>query len=195
MVFSTIKTLTNRLMKRITRPKAVHFRHGRSDISPLYESFFSCTVVLNAAENIILYDRAIMDMPLPGGFPEIRRQAGDIVNQQLADSPLQDGLAEKVRRLLTARTHLLNASVGQIARSLNMSVRTLQRRLAESGYGLRDLRDQVKCELAAQALKSRTLSMDEISEKLGFSDRHSFTRAFKRWSGISPNAYRKARVP
>lgn len=195
MVFSTIRTLTNRLMKKITRPKAVHFRHGRSDISPLYESFFSCRVVLNASENIIMYERAVMDIPLPGGFPEIRRQAGDIVNQQLADSPFQDGLTEEVRRLLTLKTDLLNASVDQIARFLNMSVRTLQRRLSESGYDLRDLRDQVRFELAAQALRSRTLSMDEISEKLGFSDRHSFTRAFKRWSGISPSGYRKALVP
>ena len=195
MIFSSIKTLTNRLMKKSVSPKAVHFRHGRSEITPLYTDFFGSAIVLNAPGNAIIYDRAIMDIPLPGGFPEIRRQAGNIVNQQIADSPLHGGLGEEIKRLLVKRGDLLNAPVKQLARSLNMSARTLQRRLAEDGYGLSELRDQIRFQLAAEALKSKRLSIEEISEKLGFSDRRSFTRAFRRWSGLSPSVYHKKPSP
>ena len=136
-----------------------------------------------------------MDIPLPGGLPEIRRQAGDILNQQIADSPLHDGLAESIRKLLVQRNDLLNASLKQVATSLNMSARTLQRRLAENGYGWSELRDRIRFQMAVQALQSRRLNIEEIGEKLGFSDRHSFTRAFKRWSGHSPSAYRRKHSP
>lgn len=195
MVFSSIKTLVNRLMKKTVPPKAVHFRHGRSEIIPLYVDFFGCAVVLNAPENIIRYKRVIMDLPLPGGFPDIRRQAGNILDQQIADSPLHDGPAEEIRRLLAERNDLLNAPLRELARSQNISARTLQRRLAEKGYGWSELRDQIRFQLAVQALRSGQLSIEEISEKLGFSDRHSFTRAFKRWSGYSPSVYRRKYSP
>jgi AraC-like DNA-binding protein len=191
MVFACIKTLTNRLMRKTVPPQAVHFRHGRSEITPWYVDFFGSTIVLNAPENAIIYDRAIMDIPLPGGFPELRRQAGNILNQMLADSPLQGGLVEDLKRLLASHGDVFNAPIAQVARSLNMSTRTLQRRLAACGHSLADVRDQVRFQLAAEALQSRRLSIEEIGELLGFSDRHSFTRAFKRWSGLTPSTYRK----
>jgi AraC-like DNA-binding protein len=136
-----------------------------------------------------------MDIPLPGRFPEVRQQAGKIVNQQMADSPLHGGLSDNLKRLLAKRGDLLNAPIEQVARSLNMSTRTLQRRLAENGHGFGEIRDQIIFQLAAQALKTKVLNIEEISEKLGFSDRHSFTRAFKRWSGLTPSAYRKKSSP
>ena len=191
MIFTCIKTIVNRLMKKTVLPKAVYFRHGRSELTPLYEDFFGSVIVLNAPENAIIYDRTIMDLPLPGGFPEIRRQAGSIVNQQLASSPLCGGLLEDLERLLAARGELLNAPIEQIARSLNMSARTLQRRLAENGHSITGMRNLIRFKLAIQALQSKRHNIEEIAEKLGFSDRHCFTQAFKRWSSLSPSAYRK----
>lgn len=191
MVFSSIKTLVNRLMKKTVLPKAVYFRHCRSEIAPLYADFFGSEIVLNARDNGISYESIIMDVPLPGGLPEIHQQAGNILNQQIADSPLHDVLAEEIRMLLVKRNDLLNASLKQVAEFLSMSSRTLQRRLAENGYGWSELRDQIRLQLAVQALRSKRLNIEEISDKLGFSDRHSFTRAFKRWSGYPPSAYRR----
>ena len=191
MALACIKGLTNRLMRKTVSPQAVHFRHGRSEITPWYADYFGSAIVLNAPENAIIYDRAIMDIPLPGRFTELRQQAGNIVNQQMADSPLQGGLADDLKRLLATHGYLFNAPIDQVARSLNMSVRTLQRRLAENGHSFADLRDQIRFQLAAEALKSKRKSIEEIGDKLGFSDRHSFSRAFKRWSGLTPSTYRK----
>ena len=195
MVFSYIKTLVNRLLKKTVPPRTVYFRHGRYEIASLYVDFFGSPIILNAPENSIRYESTIMDIPLPGGLPEIKQQAADILNQQIADSPLRDGLVEAIRKLLVKRNDLLNASLQQVATSLNMSARTLQRRLAENGYGWSELRDRIRFQLAVQALKSRRLTIEEISDKLGFSDRHCFTRAFKRWSGHSPSTYRRKHSP
>ena len=191
MALACIKSLTNRIMRKTVAPQAVHFRHGQSEITPWYADFFGCIIVLNAPENAIIYDRAIMDIPLPGRFTEIRQQAGNILNQQMTDSPLQGGLAEDLKRLLATHGDLFNAPIEQVARSLNMSTRTLQRRLAENINSYAEIRDQIRFQLAAEALKSKRKSIEEIGDKLGFSDRHSFSRAFKRWSGLTPSTFRK----
>ena len=104
---------------------------------------------------------------------------------------LRSGLVDDLKRLLAVHTDLLHAPIDRVARALNISSRTLQRRLAENFQSLAGLRDQVRFQLAAEALKSKRKSIEEIGDKLGFSDRHSFSRAFKRWSGLTPSTYRK----
>ena len=61
----------------------------------------------------------------------------------------------------------------------------------EEGVSFLELKDQIRYNLAVSALKSKKSSIEDISEALGFSDRNCFTRAFKRWSGVSPSAFRQ----
>jgi AraC-like DNA-binding protein len=78
-----------------------------------------------------------------------------------------------------------------VAAALHLSERSLQRRLAEAGtrYGeiLRDTRHQLACSY----LRDPRVSIGEIAWLLGFADQSSFTRAFRRWEGRSPTAYRE----
>ena len=191
MVFSTIKTMFSKLLKKDYSPKSVHFSHQETRLLPIYEACFHSSIVFDAPENAMIFERAILDMPLPGGFPEIHRQAKQLIDQQLSDNPLQKGLAKKISRIMKTNENLINAPIEHIAQSLHMSSRTLQRRLTAEGVSFAKLRDQIRFKLAVPALKSEKLSIEEVSEDLGFSDRHSFTRAFKRWSGVSPSAFRK----
>jgi AraC-like DNA-binding protein len=70
-----------------------------------------------------------------------------------------------------------------------MSVRTLKRKLAEEGTSYSDLTDQVQLGRAV-SLRRSVLTVDEIADRLGYSDAANFTRAFRRWTGKSPRAYR-----
>ncbi|MBW2366577.1 MAG: AraC family transcriptional regulator ligand-binding domain-containing protein [Deltaproteobacteria bacterium] len=191
MVFSTIKTLFSRLLNKDFLPKFVHFRHQESRLLSIYEECFRCSVTLDASENAIIFNQSILDAPLPGGFPEIHHQAEQLIDQQLSDSPLQKGLAKSITRIMQKRKSLLTEPIEHVARCLYMSSRTLQRRLSEEGVSFIELKDQIRYKLAVSALKSGKLSIEDISEELGFSDRHSFTRTFKRLSGVSPSAFRK----
>jgi len=191
MVFSAINSTVKKLTKAAYFPKAVHFCHHKQELAPIYENCFKCDIRLGAEANAIIYDSAILDRPLPGGFPEIHRQAEQIVERQLQDSPMRKGVAQKITRIMSRRKHLLNESIETVAGSLNLSTRTLQRRLTDEGVNFFELKERIRFDLAGTALKSRDLSIEEISEDLGFSDRHSFTRAFKRWSGVTPSAFRK----
>jgi AraC-like DNA-binding protein len=80
--------------------------------------------------------------------------------------------------------------LSDIASSLGMSARTLQRRLADEGHSFQSLVDRARQDLAQQLLKETDYSLAEIAFLTGFSEQSGFTRAFKRWAGQTPRSYR-----
>jgi AraC-like DNA-binding protein len=72
-----------------------------------------------------------------------------------------------------------------------MSMRTLQRRLSEEGVRFGDLLDDVRHAMAAEYLATDSMNLMEMAFLLGFSDPNSFFRAFRRWTGTTPDAYRR----
>jgi AraC-like DNA-binding protein len=108
--------------------------------------------------------------------------------------------AEKLPTSHRARQILLSQPPGHVseadvARALYISPRTLARRLRAEGNSFRRLRDEVRSELAAGHLRGSELSVDAIAGLLGYHDAANFRRAFKRWYGITPQAYRAGRAP
>ena len=191
MVFSTVRTIFSKLLKKDFPIKSVNFRHQEHHLLNIYEDFFHCSIILGAPVNAMLFKRSILDVPLPGGFPEIHQQAKQVIEQQISESPLQKGLVSRITQIMQKSKIMFTENIDHIAGSLHMSSRTLQRRLDQEGVSFMELKDQIRFKLAISAIKLGKLSIEQISEDLGFSDRHSFTRAFKRWSGVSPSAFRK----
>jgi AraC-like DNA-binding protein len=79
----------------------------------------------------------------------------------------------------------------QVAEALHVSVRSLQRKLADKGTSFAQLLEDTRRELARQYVSNSRLSVGEITYLLGFSDPANFTRAFRRWTGQSPSAFRQ----
>lgn len=122
--------------------------------------------------------------------------AGGIVKtldeyNQSAALPEVYGVPARVLEVLQRRVGRSGLSIGEIADDLNLSKRTLQRRLQQHSINFADLRDQVRFHHAIDFLIHQELSIDSISSALDFSDRTSFTNAFKRWTGLSPSTFRK----
>jgi len=101
------------------------------------------------------------------------------------------GVPARVVEVLERRIGQSPLSIGHIAEELNLSKRTLQRRLQQQDVSFADLRDQVRFHYSIDYLIKQHLSIDSISASLDFSDRTSFTNAFKRWTGLSPSTFRK----
>lgn len=77
-----------------------------------------------------------------------------------------------------------------VAKLLNLSTRTLLRRLEADGANFKKIRDQALFQRAIDALTIENMSATEVASRLGFSDPAHFTRAFTRWSGITPRAFK-----
>ena len=88
-----------------------------------------------------------------------------------------------------ANSKLPNAD--SVANALNMSVRTLHRRLTEDGTSFQDLKDRFRENLARHYLSRQELSVDSVSAIMGFQDNSAFYRSFKKWTGLSPGQYRR----
>ena len=93
-------------------------------------------------------------------------------------------LAERVKTLLQA-----GHDQSAIAEAFKMSTKTLARRLSLEGCSFRDLANEVKCARATSLIHAG-LTVESISEQLGYEDTRSFRRAFRRWMGASPSQYR-----
>ena len=81
-------------------------------------------------------------------------------------------------------------SEAAVARELNLSQRSLQRRLREQGTSFNELLDGIRHELSGQYVTDSSRSFTEIAFLLGFSEPSNFARAFKRWHGVAPGAFR-----
>ena len=82
-----------------------------------------------------------------------------------------------------------------VARAVGMSERTLYRRLAEDGLTYQSVLEKTQRSLAENLLSKSAFSIAEVAFLTGFSEQSSFTRAFKRWVGLSPGAFRKRELP
>ncbi len=115
-----------------------------------------------------------------------------VIDQCNPDSTLPDvkGISQKVVEAIVARQGLFSMEVNDVAEDLGLSVEELRYQLKQDGEEFRQLRTQVRHNLAVLHLIEGT-SIDDIACRLGFSARNTFTDAFKRWTGIPPNQFRK----
>jgi AraC-like DNA-binding protein len=162
------------------------------DLQP-YDDAFKCPLRFNVPANALLFARADATAPLATAHPQLAavhdRLAGEYL--QRLDPAQASGLvrAAIIRRLAGGEPRRPD-----IADELQISDRTLHRRLAAEGTSFQHLLDDTRRELARQYLGRSDLSLADAAYLLGFGDQSSFLRAFKRWFGTSPGRYR-ARLP
>jgi len=109
--------------------------------------------------------------------------------------PKGEADTDAVRRCLAGDLCNGQPTLQQIAPRLHMSPRTLHRRLDDEGTSFRHVLTEVRRELAARHLTERRLGVSEIAFLLGFSEPSAFHRAFKRWTGHAPLAFRESALP
>lgn len=128
---------------------------------------------------------------LPDADPELRR----LLQKQIdaLEARYHEDFPEQVRSVL--RTALLtgHAMADQVAALFSMHSRTLNRRLNAFGTGFQALVDEGRFEIARQMLEDSALLVSEIAASLDYADPSAFTRAFRRWSGTTPAAWRAKR--
>jgi AraC-like DNA-binding protein len=109
----------------------------------------------------------------------------------LAALPPASPLVAELRRAITAELRQGEPTLAQIGKRLGMSGRTLQRRLDDEQLRFGAMVDEIKAELAKARLADRSLAICEVAFLLGFADQSAFSRAFKRWTGMTPARWRR----
>lgn len=171
-------------------PRAVGFRHAPPrDLEP-YRPLFGRDVRFEQQHDELVLDRELLDRPQQQAEPSLASVLDQHLSSLLASAPA-DGFVERVDAALAAELERGEPSVGSIAARLHMSPRTLQRRLRDEGTSLTERLDRTRETLASRLLSEPSRSIGEVAFMLGFSEVSTFHRAFKRWTGLTPVAYRR----
>jgi AraC-like DNA-binding protein len=136
----------------------------------------------------LVFAASELDLPLVTADAAAKKLAADQLERELAQ--LSDGLVGKIRAHLAK--HDAPPTIVELARTLKLSPRTLKRRLADDGTTYTALRDGQRRQRAMLLLDDRSLSISEVALRLGYTELPNFTRAFRKWTGMTPAAYRGA---
>ncbi len=140
--------------------------------------------------NRLVFPAALLKKRLPNAAPELQERILQEVRKLDREWALD--FATKVRRVVRAGLIAGQHSVDQTAALFAMQRRTLCRRLQAEGTTYRDLVAEIRYEVGRQLLCDTRLPIHEIASAIGYADPSVFTRAFKRWSGITPAAWRSS---
>ena len=158
----------------------------------VYRQYLRMPVIFGQATNRLVGPRRLADAPLAAAqnvAAEIYvRQCGELLRMRHVTL----SYASEVRRvLMSARGRI--PSEYDVARELNVSGRTLRRRLLCEGHSFQDILNDVRNNLAKTYLGETSLNVAEVGLLLGFEDAANFRRAFRRWNGCSPQYFREVR--
>ncbi|MBM3361679.1 MAG: AraC family transcriptional regulator [Betaproteobacteria bacterium] len=175
------------------RPASVNFTHPAPRDTHMHRRFFGCPVAFDSEFNGLVCRARDLDVPNPAAAPALARYA-----QRFVDSLPQWGepsLVQEVRKAIYLMLASGHASSGYVAQTLGLSVRTMQRRLGESGASFGDLLCDVRRELAQRYLENPRHSLIRISQMLGYSSPSAFTRWFVAQFGQAPQRWRTQAGP
>jgi AraC-like DNA-binding protein len=176
-------------------PLQVRFPHAAPDNTSEHRRVFGCSLEFGHERSELVFSRDLLDMPLLKADADLQAILEAQVVATLQKLPKGEATTDAVRRYLAGELCKGQPTLEQIAPRLHMSPRTLHRRLDEEGTSFRRVLTEVRRELAGRHLIDRQLAISEIAFLLGFSEASAFHRAFKRWTGHAPLAYRELTPP
>jgi AraC-like DNA-binding protein len=170
-------------------PLELRLQRQRPKDHARFERVLRCVPVYGCQDNTLVVDLATLNKPLSYANTDVVKASEttlDRYSSNLGERQLTEQLATVLKELLPSGEPLQD----DVAQRLDMTLRTLQRRLAELGTCYRDVLNDTRHQLALSHLRSEQVSVGEIAFLLGFSEVSAFTRAFKRWTGYSPREWR-----
>ncbi len=184
-------TYTRYLVEEQLQPSLVTFVNPPpADIRP-YEAFFGCPVRFSDSVTRVRFPLSYMTLPLRQSDPVLL----DLLSQQaealLAALPTADSFYDRLRSAIVRAVHNGSPDLPAVAGMMAMSTRTLQRRLNDKGLEFNLVLDKIRSELAQRYLTDKQLTFTDIALLLGYSEQSAFTRAFKRWYGVTPRDFKR----
>lgn len=162
-----------------------------------YQRFFAAEIEFDAPRNQLLINSDYLNLSCLDANDEMHQLHREFADSMLSKSAQQSALIAQTRNQIRRQLSEGDGSVRRehIAESLNLSLRTLQRKLGQLGTSFQDIYDQTRRELCLQLIQRGQLSFGEIAYQLGFSNQSAFQKAFKRWMNIAPSQYRQQVKP
>jgi len=186
---STLVSLSRVMTSEDFSPLQVCFKHDKAAFTTEFERFFNCPVLFNQPNHKILWSLTEIQQPQMLANPALASTLESWIDEHLHRFS-QDLISTKVKAYILDNILKGDIELEQIANSLHLGLRTLQRKLKAESKSFNELLDECRHHMAVKLLSEQRVPLIEISYMLGFSDQSGFTRAFRRWTNSSPKHYR-----
>ena len=173
------------------QPTRITLAHEEPPCSDLVSEFFRVPVSFNATSSSLTLAKKDVDLTLSSGNKELALLHDEFLMKYLVEIKKGD-IVQQIQSVIIENLPSGKVTDNLIAKELNLSERSLQRKLKEKGTTFRNELDNVREMAAIQYIKNPVNTMSDIAFLLGFSEQSAFSRAFKKWTGTSPMKYRNS---
>jgi AraC-like DNA-binding protein len=170
----------------------VQLMHPKETDCAPYQHFYGCAVEMGHERTCIQLPMTLLGIQFKHADPQQIIRLEQQAEALLMALPAVDAFDADMRQALIKCMHNGEPNLEQIASVLNLSVRSLQRRLSEQQQTFQQVLAKTRQHLATQYLQDLTLSLNDISFLLGYSEQSAFQRAFKHWTDQTPQQVRQA---
>lgn len=193
VTFALVLTLGRRCTGKFVKPLRVELTRSKSNTTDL-QSFFECPVRLGAKRNLLVLRPSDLDLPFVSHNPALLDILTPALSEALHDIESEQSVTGQVKEVLKRNLASGRPDVSAVANDLGLSLRTLQRRITESGASFRELLIEARQELVHELLADTSVDLNEVAFLLGYQDTNSFFRAFRDWEGVTPSQWRIAQI-
>lgn len=192
-LFSALISFCRAVYGDVLAPKHVALVREKPDDTAPYLDFFRCPVDFSQPRMSLTFDKYTIEKPLPSGHPELLSHSDHVIVKCLRRFDRSDVVGNLRAKLLESLPSG-KPSQQDMAFALNLSLRSLQRKLNERGLTFEKVLVEVRRDLAQKYIMQSHLSIGEVSYLLGFSSTSNFARNFKSWMGVTPSEYRRSHL-
>lgn len=172
--------------------ESVSFKHSPKTSLSRYEEIFGCPVEFNANQNKIVVAADVLSYRTYSPDPDLKSALVQTVHNLLSQTLKTDNISTQVAELISKSiTRKAPLTLEDVAKKFHISSATLKRKIKEDGLTFSEINKQVKMDMAKEMIRSNILSPSQIAYTLNYSDTTAFHRAFKKWTGVTPENYRK----
>ncbi|WP_343704045.1 AraC family transcriptional regulator ligand-binding domain-containing protein [Chitinophaga sp.] len=189
MVLASMLYHMRLLTGRHIYPAAAEVEFSKTAVSA-YTDVLHCPVLFNAPLHRVVFFTSDMDTPVLSSDNSLYQLFNNILGQKKS-LQLQADCRASLKHLLLMQFKGQLPTIEDAAAGMNVTVRTLQRKLSEENTSFREVAGEVKRELALHLMKNPAISITEVAGILGYNDLPAFRRAFKTWTNATPKMVRK----
>jgi AraC-like DNA-binding protein len=171
--------------------QAVHVTHTAPEYRAEYERIFAAPVTFDAGWNAILLNERWLNHEIAAQPRYVFGILSDHAEALLARLAKSKSTRGRVENLLAPVLHTGELSIDVIAAKMGLSRQTLFRRLKSEGVTFEKVLDELRHQMALRYLSAKKVSVHEAAYLVGFSEAAAFSRAFKRWTGLTPRSVQR----